>query len=109
MPQTLIQLFGARATRSGNIITINLADFASTGLNVALNPSPSKALAAYLKWLRTSTKPMAEDATAGVVADSFDATRSFTTRNNVAQIQNPITFNIFTPDTTREFDPDAVY
>lgn len=109
MPQTLVQLFGPKAVRSGNKITIDLTDFTSVGLNTAVSPSPSKACAAYLKWLRNSTKPMAEDATAGVAADSFDATRSFTTRNNVNQIQNPITFNIYTPDTTREFDPDAVY
>lgn len=109
MPQTLVQLFGARAVRSGSKVTIEFADFASTGLGNPTTASPSKLAAAYLKFLRESTKPMQEDATAGVVADSFDATRSFTTRNNVNQIQNPITFNVYTPDTTREFDPDAVY
>ncbi|MCU0534228.1 MAG: hypothetical protein MUD14_10075 [Hydrococcus sp. Prado102] len=106
--QTLAQLFGPKATRSGVKITMDLTDFIGVGLANATTASPSKACAAYLKWLVTNTARFAEDAEAGIAADTFAPQRSFVVRGTSNQIQNPINLYVYIPDTTREFDPDAV-
>jgi hypothetical protein len=107
MAQTLQQLFGASATKTGTQITINLTDFPN--LNTA-NPTASQACAAYLLWLKDNTKAMADDPTAGVAASDFEQSKTFVTRGNpaVAQEQHPITFNLYRPDTNTTLDPDDV-
>lgn len=106
--QTLVQLFGAKAVRSGAKITIDLTDFVSVGLTNATTCSPSQACAAYLRWLQANTKQFAEDSDAGVAAETFDQQRSFTTRDNKAQIIYPVSLNLFSPDNTAALDPDNV-
>jgi methyl-accepting chemotaxis protein len=67
--QTLTQLFGPKAVRSGVKITLDLTDFLGVGLNNATTASPSKACAAYLKWLVTNTAQFAAKVDAGLAKE----------------------------------------
>ena len=111
MPQSLNELFGVSATQAGATVTIDFTDFQSaTGLDDATTATPSQLAAAYLVWLRDTTKPKTNDKTAGVAADDFQPEKTFVSRGDtdpVSQIVTPVTINLYSTDNTT-FDPDNV-
>ena len=106
--QTLQQLLGPKATRSGVKVTFDLTDYAGVGLTNATTASPTQAVSALLKYMVANLAKFADDPDAGIAAATYQQERSFVTRGNVRQIENPIGLSVYIADTTREFDPDAV-
>ena len=111
MSQSLADLFGASATQTGATVTINFTDFATaSGLDDATTAAPSKLAAAYLVWLRETTKSKSNDKTAGVAADDFQPEKTFVSRGDTdpqSQIVTPVTINLYSIDNTT-FDADNV-
>ena len=108
MAQSLTDLFGASATQTGSTITIEFADFSD--LDDPTTATPSQLCAAYLLWLRETSKNAVNDKEAGIAADEFQPEKSFVQRGEtepVSQIAIPIQINLYAPDTTA-FDPDSV-
>jgi hypothetical protein len=117
MPQTLQDLYGANAILNGTTLTINLADFTTTGFDptVAANLTPAKIAAAHLKYMRDSNIGDAKtnDPTFGIAADELQqGQKQFVVRgtdpNTVAHILIPIVLNVYIPDEATDFDPDKV-
>ncbi|MGL5940817.1 MAG: hypothetical protein ACRC2S_10565 [Waterburya sp.] len=116
MTQSLTDLFGATATKTGTSITINLNDFDdASGSNLladSATATPAQALAAWLSWLHRTQMP-ATDANGAVIVDKTDtlvpqtsfSPKTFEVRENVSQIKNEFNFAIYTADATA-FDPD---
>jgi hypothetical protein len=105
MAQSLTSLFGANASVSSGVLSITLADF--TELDGS-SPTATQIAAAILQYWATSTTSLTDDNTAGVVASSFQPSKTFVTRNNVSQIEQGFTINTYRADTTTSFDPDDV-
>ena len=112
MAQTITELLGANATLSNGTVTIQLADLTDSNNNPYL-ASPSSAtasqtVAAILAYLVRVTDGKSSDETAGIAAADFQNEKSFVTRGESSQIQQPFTINCYRPDNLSTFDPDDV-
>ncbi len=116
MTQSLAQLFGATASKTGTSITINLNDFDDDSNNNLLadatTATPAQAVAAWLSWLHRTQTPATDangiavvDKTNALVPQSSFSPKTFEVRENVSQIRNEFNFAIYTVDATT-FDPD---
>lgn len=116
MTQSLTQLFGATATKTGSSITINLNDFDdANNSNLLADPATAtaaQALAAWLSWLHRTQMPATDangtsivDKTNALVPQTSFSPKTFEVREDVSQIRNEFNFAIYTVDAT-SFDPD---
>jgi hypothetical protein len=116
MAQSLAQLFGASATKTGSSITIDLNDFDDASSNNLLTDpataTPAQALAAWLSWLHRTQMPATDtngttvvDKTNTLVPQTSFSPKTFEVRQDVSQIRNEFNFAIYTVDAIA-FDPD---
>ena len=107
MPElTIQQRFGTNATLSAGVLTIQLSDLTSVGLD-ASSPTSSQILAA-LVLLSKGNEPInaADDPTIGAtIADPF---KSFVVRSGTDQIQHQYSINLYETDNSTNLDPDNI-
>lgn len=111
MPLTVPQRFGARAAITNGILSINLADLAAVGLDIA-NPS-ADAIFGALVILSRNSQPTdaATNPTIGVVVlpGATEPFKAFVTRGTTRQIEYQYPVSLYSNDTTGvTLDPDNI-
>lgn len=105
---TLAQQFGANATISSGVLSIQLSDLTGVGLNGS-SPSASDISAALIMlWERNQPTNADTDPTVGILVSKDFTPKQFTTRGDVSQIEYRYSVYAYTPDSTSTLDPDSV-
>jgi hypothetical protein len=101
---TLSEAFGSTATLNAGVLTVNLTDFTTHGLDGA-NPTPSEILTAILlRLIAVQPSNAVDDIERGVVIGTPFKTFS----RNEAQLEYQYPFSVYVPITLPELDPDNV-
>lgn len=101
---TLAQVFGANASLSAGVLTVNLADLVATGLTDT-STSPSEILTAIVLNVKNNQSATAADDTeVGVVVG--DPYRMISRSDTQLETQYPL--SIYTPLNISALDPDDV-
>jgi hypothetical protein len=116
MPQTLVNLLGTNATKTGTTVSFDLEQLKdAAGVKFLANATTATAAqigAAIVAALHQNTKPAKDangadvvDATNAIVSATSFAPKTFEVRGTTSQIRNEFTFYVYTTDSTA-FDPD---
>lgn len=102
----ITQRFGTNASVTGGVLSIELTDLATVGLDAA-SPSADQIFAALIL-LNLANQPVgaADDISVGVTVEA--GFKSFLDRNGTTQLERQYTCSLYTPDTTGDIDPDDV-
>lgn len=102
---TLIEAFGANATRTGDQVTIDFGDFPE--LTTPATATPSQLISALLQYWNGQTA-WSDDKLKGIAPGFANTKQIVTTRgtDTVSQISRPITINVYETDNQTTFDPD---